>query len=167
LHIDTNMPCHLMSGKSQSGSAAAPFSLTAVEYNDLAARRESFYITLHEQLTLLTVRRGRQSHHAKHARAHPLGDGLDRPAFAGGVASFKRDNDPCSGGLDPLLQVAKLDLQLAQFLLVSLALHLLFGIAACRPFCRHDFPPPLQPALRTISGAPLLRCRFEPTRANR
>src|SRR5262249_53967129 len=99
-----------------------------------------------------TVRGGRQSHHAKHARAHPLCDGLDGPTLPGGVATFEQDDDPRSRLLDPALQVAKLDLELAQFLLVSLALHLLLGFAACRPFqCQH--PPPLPPP-----RCPPLRC---------
>src|SRR5215472_4304523 len=111
------------------------------------------------ELSLLTVRGGRQSHHAKHARAHPLCDGLDGPTLPGGVATFEQDDDPRSRLLDPALQVAKLDLELAQFLLVSLALHLLLGFAACRPFQCHDLTPLLQPALRTLSCAALFRYR--------
>jgi hypothetical protein len=87
-----------------------------------------------EHLRLFPVRRSGKRHHAKHARAHPLGDGLDGSALAGGIAPLKHDDDARSLGLDPILQMAKLDLELVQFLLVSLALHLLLGIAACRPF---------------------------------
>ena len=51
-------------------------------------------VTLHEHLRFLAVRGGRKSHHAKHARAHPLGDGLDGSALAGGVATLEQDDDP-------------------------------------------------------------------------
>ena len=58
----------------------------------------------------------------EHARADALGDRLDRAALAGAVASLEHDDDAQALVLDPVLQVAQLDLQLAQLLLVFLAL---------------------------------------------
>ena len=73
---------------------------------------------------LLAVGRRRQRDHPKHARAHPLGEGLDGAALAGGVASLEHDHGAQALVLHPILQVAELDLELAQLLLVVLALEL-------------------------------------------
>src|SRR5262249_25586487 len=72
-----------------------------------------------------------------YARAHALGYGLDGSALAGGVAPLEHDDDARSLVLDPILQLAKLDLKLAQFLLVGFALHP-SGVARCS-FRRHEF----------------------------
>ena len=68
----------------------------AVEDDDLARGREVLDVALHEHLRLFAVRGRRQRHHAEHARAHPLGDRLDGPALAGGVAPLEQDDDPRS-----------------------------------------------------------------------
>ena len=78
-------------------------------------------VALQEHLRLFAVRRRRQRHHAEDPRADALGDRLDRSALAGGVAPFEHDDDAGSGLLDPILQVAQLDLELVQLLLVVLA----------------------------------------------
>ena len=72
---------------------------------------------------LLAVGRRRQRDDAEHARADALGDGLDRAALAGGVAAFEDDDDPQLLGFHPFLEMAQLDLELSQFLLVGLAFH--------------------------------------------
>src|SRR5262249_28764652 len=95
----------------------------AIEDDDLAACRVLLDITLDEHLGLLAIGGRRQSHGAEHARTHALGDGLDRPALAGRVASFEYDDDPTAGVLHPVLQMTEVDLELVQFLLIGLALH--------------------------------------------
>src|SRR5262249_18484719 len=97
---------------------------TAIEDDDLAAGGELLDVALHEELALLTIRRGWQGNHAKHARADALGEGLDGAALPRRIAAFEHDDDPRAGILHPILQVAKLDLKLVHLLLVVLALQL-------------------------------------------
>ena len=53
--------------------------------------------------------------------------------FARRIAALKGDNYPQAFGLDPLLEMAKLYLQLAQLGLIGLALHFfLAGIRFCQ-----------------------------------
>src|SRR5262249_22120954 len=113
---------------------AAPVVPAAVEDHDLAGGRKLLQITLDEHLRLLPIRRRRQRHGAKDARAHALGEGLDSPALAGRIAPFEHDDDPGAALLDPVLQVAEFDLELAQLLLIGLALH---PALAVRFFCLH------------------------------
>ena len=68
----------------------------AVEDHDLARCRKLLNVTLPEHLRFLAIRGSRKRHHAKHAWAHALGDGLDRSALARRVATFEQDDDPCS-----------------------------------------------------------------------
>jgi hypothetical protein len=119
---------------------STPARLYQLRNHDLARRREPLDIALHEHLRLFPVRRSGKRHHAKHARAHPRGDGLDGPALAGGIASLEHDDDPRSLCFHPILQMAKLDLELAQFLFVGFALHL--GLFACCWFQHHDVTHP-------------------------
>ena len=86
------------------------------------------HVALHVHLRFLAIGRRGQRHDAEHARADPLGEGADGAAFAGGVAALEHDDDAQALVLDPLLQVAQLGLELAQFLLVFLGLQLL-GLA--------------------------------------
>ncbi len=95
----------------------------AVENHDFARRRKMLDVALQKHLRLFAIGGRRQRHHPEDARADAFGDGLDRAALAGRVATFKHDDDPCSLGLGPVLHVAKLDLKLAQLLFVGLALH--------------------------------------------
>src|SRR5262249_35518013 len=83
---------------------------TAVEDHDLATCRELLDVALHEHLSFLTIRGGRQGHYPKHPRAHALGDRLDGPALTGGIAPLEHDDDARSRFFDPILQMAKLDL---------------------------------------------------------
>ena len=62
---------------------------------------------------------------AKHARADPLGQRPDGAAFARGVAALEDDDDAQPLVFDPLLEMAQLGLELAQFLLVFLGFHFL------------------------------------------
>ena len=98
---------------------------TAVEDHDLARRREMLHVALHIHLRLLAVGRRRQRDEAKHARADALGQGADGAALARGVAALEDDDDAQALVLDPLLELAQLGLELAQFLLVFLGFHFL------------------------------------------
>jgi hypothetical protein len=101
---------------------AGPVVPAAVEDDDLARGGELLDVALGEQLRLLALRRRGERDDAKDARADPLGDCLDRSALALGVTSLKDDDDARAVVLNPVLQVAQLDLQLAELLLVILAL---------------------------------------------
>ena len=106
----------------------------AVEDHDLARCRKVLNVPLPEHLRFLAVRGSRKRHHAKHARAHAFGDGLDRSALARRVPTFEQDDDSRSRLFDPTLQVAKLDLQLVELSLINFAFHFAFGVAAVRSF---------------------------------
>ena len=67
----------------------------------------------------------RQRDDAEDARADALGEGADGAALAGGVAALEDDDDAQALVLDPLLELAQLGLELAQFLLIGLAVHFL------------------------------------------
>ncbi len=95
----------------------------AVEDHDLARGRQMGDVALQVELRLLPVGGRGQRNHPEHARAHPLGDRLDRPALAGGVAALEHDDDAQALVLDPFLQRAKLDLQTPQGVVIVLALH--------------------------------------------
>src|SRR6516165_1267626 len=127
----------LRTAKSHDRFDAGAVVPTAIEDYDLARGRKLLDVALHEHLRLFPVRRSGKRHHAKHARAHALADGLDGSALAGGVAPLEHDDDARSLVLDPILQMAKLDLKLAQFLLVGFAFHP-SGVARCS-FRRHEF----------------------------
>ena len=103
----------------------------AVEDHDLAAGRKPVEVALHVHLRLLAVGRRRQCDDAEYPGAHPLGDRLDRAALARGVTALEHDDRAFAGLLDPVLQVAELDLKLAEFLLVLFALEL-FRCVLCR-----------------------------------
>src|SRR5215471_4997261 len=95
----------------------------AVEDHDFSGSRKMRRVTLHEHLRLFAVGWCGESDHAEHARAHSFRNRLDRPAFAGGIASLEYDDGARSLGLHPLLQMTKLDLKLAQLFLVSFSFH--------------------------------------------
>ena len=92
----------------------------AVEDHYLAGRRQLRDVALDIHLGLLAVGRRRQRHHPEYPRADPLGEALDDPALAGGVAALEDDHDPGARGLHPGLQVSDLDLQAGDLLLVGL-----------------------------------------------
>jgi hypothetical protein len=52
----------------------------------------------------------------------------------GGIATFEQDDDPRPCFLDPILQMAKLDLQLQKLAIVNFAFHFAVGVAAVRWF---------------------------------
>ena len=100
------------------------------------AGRKALDIALEVHLALLAVGRRGQRHDAEDARADPLGDGLDCAALARRVTPLEYDDHAFAGLLDPILQVAELDLQLVEFLLVLLALEFFRCF-----FARHDASP--------------------------
>jgi hypothetical protein len=87
-------------------------------------------------LAFLALGRRRQGDDPKNARADPLGNGLDRAAFARRVTAFEDNDDPRPFSLDPILQVAKLDLQLVQLFLIGFTLEFLCAFV----FGRHAQP---------------------------
>ena len=108
----------------------------AVEDHDLARGRQVRQVALRVHLRLLALGRRGQRDHAKHPRAHALGDRLDRAALAGAVAPLEHDADLESLGHHPLLQLDQLDVQLLQLAVVVLAGELLarrLGFALVRP----------------------------------
>src|SRR5262249_33880494 len=56
----------------------------------------------------------------------------------GSVAAFEQDDDPLARLFDPVLQPAKLHLQLLQLLFVNLSLHLAVRVAGSRVSFAHD-----------------------------
>ncbi len=86
---------------------------TAVENHDFAGRRKMLHIALHIHLGFLPVGGRRQCHHPEHTRADAPGERLDGAALPGSVASLESDDDAGARCLHPLLQSAKLNLELA------------------------------------------------------
>ena len=113
---------------------AGPVVPAAVENHDLAGRRGVLEVALHVELGLLAVGRRRQRDHAEHAMADALGDRLDHAALAGGVAPFEDHDHPLAVFLDPILQGAQLDLQLAQRLFVFFTFQASIGSCHRFPF---------------------------------
>ena len=95
----------------------------AGEDHDFSGGREKPHVALEEHLRFFAVRRSGQGYHSKGSWRHPLGDRFDRTPLAGGVAPLKQDNRSKVFGLDPLLEMTELDLELAQFLFVQLSFH--------------------------------------------
>ncbi|KAF0209262.1 MAG: hypothetical protein FD172_3338 [Methylocystaceae bacterium] len=91
---------------------ASPIVPAAIENHDFARRGEQRHITLQIQLRLLSIGGRRQRHHPEDAVAHSFGDRLDDAALAGGVAPLEDDDHTLARRLDPILQGAKLHLQL-------------------------------------------------------
>ncbi len=114
----------LVGAKSHHVFDAGAIVPAAIEDDDFAGRWISFDVALHEHLGLLTVGGSRKGDDSKHPRTHSFRDGFDGSTFAGGISSLQQDDDTRSLRLDPFLQVAKLDLQLSQFLLVDFTFHL-------------------------------------------
>src|SRR5260221_12049428 len=81
------------------------------------------HVALKKQWRLLAIRRRGKGDHGKHARTDLFRDRLDRTALAGGIPAFEQDDDPELVRLHPFLEVAKLDLELSQLLLIGLAFH--------------------------------------------
>ena len=57
------------------------------------------------------------------AQTHSLRNGLDRPAFSGGIAALEHDDDAQALILDPILQMTKFDLQFPQLFFIDLSFH--------------------------------------------
>jgi len=94
--------------------------LAPIEDRDLAACGKVLDISLHVHLAFFAIGRRWQRDDAEDPRADALGDGLDRAALARRVTPFEHDDDPLSGGFDPVLKMAELLLQFAELFLVAL-----------------------------------------------
>ena len=97
----------------------------AVEDQHLAGGGHVREVALDIHLGLLALGRRRQRHHPEDPRADPLGQALDDPALAGGVAALEDDDDPCARSLHPGLQMRDLDLQAGDLVLVGTVARLL------------------------------------------
>jgi hypothetical protein len=92
-----------------------------VEKHDFARRRQMRQITLHVHLRLLALGGRGQRDHAEDARAHALGDCLDRAALARAVAPFEYDADLRPRVDGPFLELHELDMQTRKLLLILLS----------------------------------------------
>src|SRR5690242_17470654 len=119
-----------------------PVVPAAVKDHDLSRSGKELDIALHEQLRLLTVRGGGQRDHADYARADTFGQSLDGPSLSGGITSLEDDDDARPCALDPRLKIAEIDLKLAQFPVVELALHTPVPASALRCHLSHDLTFP-------------------------
>ena len=97
----------------------------AVEDQHLAGGGHVSEVALDIHLGLLALGRRRQRHHPEDPRADPLGQALDDPALAGGVAAFEDDDDPRARSLHPGLQMRDLDLKAGDLFFVGTVARLL------------------------------------------
>ena len=81
------------------------------------------HVALDEHLAFFPIGGRGQRHDTEDARTDFLRQRLYGAALAGGIPAFEQDDHPQFLRLRPLLEVAKLDLELAQFLLIDLPLH--------------------------------------------
>jgi hypothetical protein len=78
-------------------------------------------------LGALTLGRGRQRDHLADARIEPLGNTLDHPALAGGVAALKQHDQFEFLVNDPILQFDQFPLQSQQFAKIGAAVERVSG----------------------------------------
>lgn len=116
-------------------SAVVP---TSIEDDDFTGCRKLCDVSLNEHLPFLAIAGCWQRDHAKDARAHPFCKRLDGASFAGGIASLKYNDDFQALGFDPVLQAAKLHLELVHLFLVDFAFQSLFRL---RHACHKVFAP--------------------------
>src|SRR5258705_1582190 len=95
---------------------------TAVENHDLAPGRKMRQVSLNIHLRFLAFRRGGHGNDAENARADSCGHGLDDTTFAGAISSLEDHAYLLALALHPFLKLDELNVQLAQLLLVFLAL---------------------------------------------
>jgi hypothetical protein len=81
------------------------------------------HVALEVPLPPLAVGRRGERDHPGVAGVERLGDALDRPALAGGVAAFEDQHHPETPGPDELLLLDQFDLQPDQLALVVLGAH--------------------------------------------
>src|SRR5262245_21260940 len=118
----------LFSAESHDVFDAGAVVPAAVENDELARSRKLLDVSLGEHLCLFPVRRRRECNDTKDARTDPLGDCLDGSAFPRGVAAVEYDDDAEPLVFDPLLQMAELHLELAEFLFISFPFQLAVGL---------------------------------------
>src|SRR5258705_4085721 len=86
-----------------------------VEQDDLTPRRQVRHIALVVPLPALPLGGCRQRGYPRDARAQILGDALDGPTLARGVATFEDDHDPGPGFPGPFLEPHEFRLKVEQF----------------------------------------------------
>jgi hypothetical protein len=107
-----------------TGTNARPVVPTAVEDHDFAGSRQIGHVALKIHLRFFPLGGRRQHHDPENTRADAFGDALDHAALPGCVAPFEQHADLGAGGLHPLLQIDKLDLELLHLLLELLGAQL-------------------------------------------
>ncbi len=110
----------LLGGEAHHALDAGAVVPAAVPDHDLTRRRDVGHVPFQVHLALLALGRRGQRDDPKHARAHPLGDRLDRPALAGTVAALEEDADLEPLVLDPFLQLTSSTCSLARCFSYSL-----------------------------------------------
>ena len=118
------------SAKAHDELDTSPVVPTTIEDHDLTRSGEMLQVALHVHLRLLAVRWRWKGYYAEDARTHTFGDRLDGAALASTVTALKYKNDSQTFVLYPILELAKLHLQLPQFLRVFLVAHLGLGLGA-------------------------------------
>jgi hypothetical protein len=104
---------------------AGPVVPGPVEQPDLPGGRQVLDVPLEVPLRPLPLRRRGQRDDLRDAGVQVLGDPLDRPALARGVAALEDHDEPLPGRADPLLHLDQLLLQVQQLGLVEVLVHLL------------------------------------------
>ena len=112
------------------------------------------HVALDVHLGLFALGGGRQRHDAKHARTHPLGNGLDRAALACRVTALEDHHDAQASVLRPELQLDELDVQRLELALEVLATHR-FGAGAGSGGARLSFGAEPPASSVAVAGASL------------
>ena len=95
----------------------------AVEQDDLAGGRQVGHVALEVPLRALALGRRPERDDAHDAGVRLLGDALDRPALARGVAALEHDDHLQTLVDDPVLKADHLDLQARELLLIRPPAH--------------------------------------------
>src|SRR5204863_292177 len=93
----------LLGAEAHHALDARPVVPGAIEQDDLPGGGQVCDVALEVPLGLLPLRRRRERHDAADPRVRPLGDPLDHPALAGGIAPFEDHDDLQPLRLDVLL----------------------------------------------------------------
>src|SRR5262249_36157523 len=137
---------------------------TAVEDDDFAGCGKMRDVALEVDLRFFAIGRCRQRNHAEYAWTDPAGDRLDGAALAGRVTPLEHDDNPQALLLDPILEPAEVNLQLAQIAFVGFAREFRTTAVSVGLPCSHDYLPSfnvvgLKPLRSTFRYRPQARRR--------
>ena len=137
--------------------ASTPFAKLLLERMPPVLLAGLLYLGSGCGLTFLYLCRRGKRNEAEHARADTFRNRLDGPAFAGGIAALKYDDDAQTFMLHPFLEITKPGLEFAQFLLILFALHRFSKVGAFHKFA--FIMASLIPGLAATKALRYLRCR--------